>query len=234
MTKGKMQLLVLLSLSGVLALIGGGGVYFLRAASRWEKRQTEELRQVCEALGFRFEPEVVQQLDVRFGDFPCFTRGGLSGRGRRLMSGSLADRPVTVMEHYYVSGGSETRGSETLAVFPDGAKGLPDFELTPGVSVGMGALGDKILAVFGYQQVVLSENEEFSKHYSLRGTDEAALRRAFDATTLAFFAANPGWSVQTRGGAVAISRQPRKLCAPAEVPGFLAEALTVLGGFTRR
>ncbi|MDP3772686.1 MAG: hypothetical protein Q8Q85_00295 [Gemmatimonadales bacterium] len=191
---------------------------------RQSRKHTAKLRHVCEVLGFAFEDTEVRELGARFGDFPHFALSGGTGRG--LMTGSLAEHPVTVMEHFY---GIRSKYSETLAVFPDGAKGLPDFELAP----GLGALGEKIQAVFGYQDINFSENEEFSKHYELRGTNEAGIRRTFDATMLAFFAANQGWSVQTRGGAAMIFRGHR-LYAPAEVPGFLAEALNVLGELTRR
>lgn len=66
--------------------------------------------------------------------------------------------------------------------------------------------------------------------YEVRGTDQAAIRPAFTAKTLTFFAENHGWSVQTLGGAAIVFRGD-KVCAPAEVPRFLADALTVLGAF---
>ena len=192
-------------------------------AYRQTRKRTRGLQHVCEALGFTFEDRV-RELGARFGEFPQFARGGRYNEGANLMTGSLAGHPVTVMDHYYGSGRSGYR--TTLAVFPDGAKGLPDFELAPEHAT------DRILSAFGYQDSDFSADEEFSKYYLLRGKDEAAIRRAFGPTTLAFFAANRGWSVQTRGGAEAIYRDNR-LCKPAEVPSFLAEALKVLGAFTQ-
>lgn len=191
-------------------------VYLMR---RGQKKHAEGLRQVCEALGFELEEGPIQNLGARFGRFSCFSRKEGVHEGRGLMTGLLAGHPVTVMDHSY------PMHSETLAVFPEGASGLPDFELSTS-----GAVSEKIFATLGEPDINFPENEAFSTSYELRGTDQAGIRCAFAARTLAFFAENHGWSVQTLGGAAIVFRSD-KVCAPAEVPRFLAEALTVLGAF---
>jgi hypothetical protein len=193
-------------------------------------KRADKMHKVCTALGFTFEEGPIQNLGARFGEFPCFTPQVTEFNiGQNMMTGSLAGHGVTVMDHSTGGGGRRAPDvRETLTVFPAGPKGLPDFRLSP----GGGRVLDKIVAALGVQDINFPENAEFSNHYTLRGTDEAAIRRAFGATTQAFFAANQGWSVEVHRGAIAIYRG-WKLIAPANVPGFLGETITVFSAFDR-
>ena len=91
---------------------------------------------------------------------------------------------------------------------------MPEFTLAPEHCVAPGR------PVFGYQDIDFEASEEFSKHYLLRGPDEAAIRAAFGAEALGFFAQNPGWSVESCGGSLAVYRAGKR-CKPEQVQPFL-------------
>jgi hypothetical protein len=144
------------------------------------------------------------------------------------MRGSLAGRPAMLMDYQFTTGSGEnqTTHRQTVALFPDAGRGLPDFELAPE------NIFHKIGAVFGYQDIDFESSEEFSKRYLLRGREEDRVRAAFSADALAFFAQAPGWTVQLREGRVAVYRAGRR-CRPEEAPSFLAEALRIASLFGR-
>ncbi len=109
-------------------------------------------------------------------------------------------------------------------MFTDGAKGLPDFQLSPeGFLHGL-------VEVFGAQDIDFEQSEEFSKRYLLKGPDEAAIRRVFTIDVLAWFSGAPGWRVQAGGGRL-LAFRGEKLVEPAEIPAFAAEALRIAGLF---
>ena len=86
--------------------------------------------------------------------------------------------------------------------------------------------------MFGYQDIDFEASEEFSRHYLMRGPDERAIRAAFGAEAIGFFAQNPGWSVESFGGSLAVYRTARR-CKPEEIQPFLAEAASVLRALVR-
>jgi hypothetical protein len=207
----------------IIALLVVGGRY----AIRLEKQRLAELAEVAKAMQFTFYEEAPPSVAVQVGGFPLCNLGR-SRRWRNVMTGKTADRDAVVGEYEYVIGSGKGRHDyrQTVAIFPGGASGLPDFTLAPE------NFFHKIGQVFGYQDIDFETSEEFSKHYLLRGQDEAAIRRAFNSAVLAWFGQNGGWSVQTSGGSVAVFRSERK-CKPAEVPVFLADALRIQDAFSR-
>jgi hypothetical protein len=202
-------------------------VWGIRYAIKAEKQRIAELGQVALAMKFSFAEQGSASLTDLTGAFPLC---GI-GRARQwqyTLTGKTADRDAVIGEYSYVtgSGKSQHRSRQTVAVFPGGARGLPDLVLAPE------NFFHRIGQIFGYQDIDLDSSEEFSKRYLLRGKDEAAIRRAFNIDVIAWFAQNDSWSVQAAGGHLAIFRTER-VCKPAEVPTFLADALRIQDAFTR-
>jgi hypothetical protein len=162
------------------------------------------------------------------GTLPLFTRGH-SQRAQCVMTGEIAGMPVVLTDFQYVTGSGKNRRAhtQTVAVFTEAGRGLPDFELRPE------HVFHKIGQVFGYQDIDFEGQEEFSKRYLLRGSDEAGVRAAFGTQALAFLTGQPGWSVQTREGRLAVFREGKR-AKPPTMPAFLAEALRVAGAISPR
>ena len=209
------QVLVSLAIVGLIGVIW----YF---AVQWEKKRTEAMTAACQAMGFAFEQLGDVQALRTFGDLPVFDRGH-SRKARNVMSGRTADRQVKLFDYAYTTGSGKNSHThnQTVALFPDGASGLPDFELAPE------HIFHKLGQVFGYQDIDFETSPEFSSRYLLRGTDEAAVRAAFAADTLAFFSQEQGWHVEVRNGHAGVYRADKR-CKPEEAPAFLADALRVL------
>jgi hypothetical protein len=217
--------IVIAAIGGTLALIAT----IVVATQRWEKRRVEELRTVAGAMGFTFhEPAGGDTLAPWVGALPLFDRGH-SRRALAALEGAIAGTPVVLADYRYVTGSGKNQQThtQTVAVFTELGRGLPEFELCPE------HIFHKIGQVFGYQDLDFEGYEEFSKHYLLRGKDESAVRGVFGPETLSLLGGDPGWTVQACDGRLAVFRA-RKRVKPPVLPAFLADALRIAGAISRR
>jgi hypothetical protein len=200
---------------GVIGLIGG--VIYLGWMQ--EKKRREAMQAAAMALGFTYSQDA--GWDEFFG-LPLFERGR-SKRGSNVLTGQTAGNPVTLMDYQYTVGSGKNSQTyrQTVALFPSAGQGLPDFELSPENFL------HKIGQVFGYQDLDFEDDPEFSKRFLLRGQDEARIRGVFTASVRAACANFTDWTVQARGGKVAVFRSNTR-CDPAEIPSFLANGLRIV------
>jgi len=214
---------------GIAVAIVGGTAAIIVAGIRMEKRRVEEVRTVAAAMGFTFhEPAPADTLAQWVGALPLFDRGH-SRRSLCSLVGEIAGTPVVLIDYRYVTGSGKSQQvhMQTVAVFTQLGRGLPDIDLCPENIL------HRIGQVFGYQDIDFDTSEEFSKQYLLRGTDESAIRAAFGPEVLSFLAGQPGWSVQAREGRLAVFRQGKR-AKPPTMPAFLADALRVAGALSPR
>jgi hypothetical protein len=214
----------LLVLGGIVAFIG----LIAYVGMVQERKRADAMQQVATVMGFSYaKDDAGAGLPPRAATLPLFDRGH-SRKAKNLLGGTLADHPVTVLDYTYVTGSGKNRSihRQTVALFSEAAGGLPDFEMVPE------NVFHKIGAVFGYQDIDFPEDEEFSKRYLLRGLDEPAIRGTFSSAARMLLLQSPGWSVQTRDGAVALFHAGR-LWKPEELPARLADALSVLNRLGR-
>jgi hypothetical protein len=202
-----------------LSVVVGGTVIYVSVTG--EKKRRAALEQTALMLGFTYLDKVPEAAAAALGNFHLFRRGH-SKSGRNMMEGKSGDAPVTLLDYQYTTGGGKDSHThrQTVAIFRGGATGVPEFELTPE------HWWDRVAQVFGYKDIDFEASEEFSKRYLLRGPDEGAIRAAFGAEALGFFAQNLGWSVESLGGSLAVYRAGER-CKPEEIQPFLAEASTV-------
>ena len=203
-----------------LAVVGGGGVVYLSVIA--ERKRRGALAQVALTLGLSYLDKVPKATLATLGNFHLF-RHGRRKMARNLMEGKAGDAQVTLLDYQYTHGGGKNSHTsrQTVAIFRGAAAALPEFTFAPE------HFWHRIGALFGYQDIDFEASEEFSKHYVLRGPDESAIRAAFGADARGFFAQNPGWSVESFGGSLAVYRTARR-CKPEEIQPFLAEAANVL------
>ena len=209
----------------VVAIVAGfGGLIYW--AVQQEKKRAEAMATACQAMGYTFEEKGDVDALKTFGDLPVFSHGH-SKTARNVMTGTVADHSVRLFDYRYTTGSGKNSHTfrQTVALFPGGAQGLPDFALAPEYFF------HKIGGFFGYQDIDFEASPDFSSHYLLRGPDEMAIRTAFSADALSFFAQQRGWNVEVRSGHAGIYRSGKQ-CKPEEAPAYLAETLNVLRAVT--
>ena len=213
---------ILISL-GALAVVGGA-LYLSRIA---EQKRSAALADVALRMGFTYLAQIPEEQLEALGTFHLFKRGH-SRRARNLMRGKSGDVEVVLLDYQYTTGGGKDSHTwqQTVAVYP-GASGLPEFALAPE------HIWQKIGSLLGYQDIDFEASEEFSKRYVLRGPDETAIRTAFGAEALGFFAQSLGWSVESHGGALAVYHSGRR-CKPEEIQPFVADAAGARRALVRR
>jgi hypothetical protein len=208
----------------IVAAVGGGlaltGAILYAAATR-ERKRAEALADSALRMGFTFLAKVPAERLAALGDFHLFKRGH-SGKARNLMEGKSGDLMVTLLDYQYTVGGGKDSHTyhQTVALFSGVGAGLPEFTLAPE------HIWAKLGGLLGYQDIDFEASDEFSKRYLLRGPDESAIRAAFGAHLLGFFAQNLGWSVEAKSGALAVYRAGKRV-KPEEMQAFSAEAAAV-------
>ena len=207
----------------LLVAVALGVVALIVRASRAEKKRTEAMAYASQTIGLVFEPEGDLELLRATADFPLFHHG--TGRKvRNLARGRVQDAEISLFDYQYtVSSGEHAQTiRQTVALFP--ARGLPDFVLAPE------NVFHRIGQLFGYQDIDFEQSPEFSSHYLLRGADETAIRAAFGADRLAFLGGEPGWTVESRSGHLAVYRLGKRR-KPEELHDFLMHAERVWQAF---
>jgi type II secretory pathway pseudopilin PulG len=206
---------------GILSLVGG--VIYL--AWLQDKKRREALQAAAQALGFTYTQDGSWE---QFLGLPIFERGR-SRKARNVLDGTTAGHVVTLMDFQYTigSGKNSQTHHQSIAIFPQSGQGLPDFELGPENFL------HKIGQVFGYQDIDFPEDEEFSKRFLLRGEDEAGIRATFNGSVRAASGNFEDWSVQCRGGRIAVFRASRR-CKPEEIPSFLANGLRIVSALGQK
>jgi len=211
--------------AGILAVIG------VAAYIAWvnEKKRTAALFDVATRMGFTFEPKVTNEEAATLGSFHLF-RIGRSRKGKNLMRGKADGADAIVLDYQYTTGSGKSSHThvQTVVLYPGVPTDtrLPDFTLAPE------HWWTRIGELFGYQDINFESSEEFSRQYLLRGTDESAIRAAFGANVLGYFAQNPGWSVESAGGQLAVYHTERRP-KPEELQAFVAETASVRRALVR-
>jgi len=221
-TAAAAPMLPFIIMAAVLAAVGSG-IYLSYAL---ENKRTAALADVSLRMGFNFQTGISKEQAPTFGDFHLFTRGH-GRKGWNLMTGKTDGAAVSLFDYKYTTGGGKNSHTwtQTVAIFPE-TSALPEFVLAPE------HWWDKIGALLGHKDINFEASPDFSTHYLLKGPDEAAIRAAFGAGALGFFAQNLGWSVEVKGGALAVYRMSKRP-KPEEMQTFVAEVAAVRRALVR-
>jgi hypothetical protein len=211
-------LLIAVAIAAVVAILGIAAAFGYRA----EKRRTEQLGQLADAMGFDFEAVADGSLVAAMDGLPLFGKGH-SKKARNVLYKRVRGSDVVFLDYQYTIGSGKNRRTvkQTAAVFSQHARSdLPSFEMRPE------GFFHKIGTYFGYQDIDFETHEKFSRDYLLRGPDEAAIRAAFTPHVLDFFESeHVRWCVEAGSNRIAIYRDRR--LSPSETQQFLSDATRV-------
>jgi hypothetical protein len=197
-------------------------------ARRYERERIEALGRMCSEMGFAFDPVGELSAFRALADFPIYDRGH-SKRVKNVMTGRIDGREVRLFEYQFTTGGGKNRHTaiQTVALFPRGGTGLPDFTLAPENVL------HRVGQMFGYQDIDFDSYPDFSSQYLLRGADEPAIRAAFSPMAISYLEQQRGWTVEVKAESVAIYRAGKR-CKPADLRSFVDGAIAVLRSLGRR
>lgn len=103
---------------------------------------------------------------------------------------------------------------QTVVAADCGMVSLPRFRMRPE------GLLEKAGAILGMQDIDFDDHAAFSRSYFLQSESEADVRFAFQPELLNLFAANPGWTIESRSSGL-IFYKPSVLLKPAEMKSAL-------------
>jgi hypothetical protein len=212
---GALLLIILL----VGALIGGLAYIIVQQ----QKKRTAAMQAVAERLGWRFEPKPPFATVPELERFVLFSQGH-SRQTRNLMAGEKDGHRVAVFDYTYVIGAGKSQSIYRQTVVHVNAPGLnvPQFVLRPE------HVFHKIGELFGYRDIDLDVDPDFSKRYLLRGADEDAVRTTFDSMVREFYDRNPKSSTEAARSDLIFWRTG-SMVAPDEVDRQVELALALAG-----
>lgn len=208
--------------AATLAVLIGLGAYLQRLG----RKRTQALQAAAERMGWRFEPR--PGLDVVPGPerFELFSQG--YGREiRNLWQGERGGRRVSVFDYKFTTGAGKSQATwhQTVAHVHSPALRLPAFVLRPE------HIFHKIGGIFGYQDIDLPADPEFSRRYLLRGEDVDAIRGRFGSAILDFYDRNPKSCTEAADADLFFWRTSRRLVPPDDVPALIDAAITLCERF---
>ena len=185
-----------------------------------DKRRTDALKAVATRLGaapldsIRLPAESLTGLQL-------WNRGrSRSRRHYNVLCFQRVGKREFLFDYRYTSGSGKHKHTHTLSVFLVEVPGLPSFELRP-----EGFL-DRIGEVVGFKDIDFQANPDFSKKYSLKGNDEAAIRGVFTPNVIHVCLRCKDISAESANGFFVVYRN-RKLVAPDQIEAFLRECREV-------
>lgn len=203
-----------------------GLVIFL--AIRMEKKRTAAFELAAQQMGLEFHPEGTADLISRHLHFPSFNKGR-DQRAKNHMAGELQGIRIDLFDFRYTtgSGRNRTAWNQTVLSIASHHIDLPDFTISPE------GLFAKIGSVFGYQDIDFDTHPEFSRHFLLRGPDEAAIRLLFSPPVLEWFQNHLGVTADANGDMFVFFRASRR-AKPEQIPDLLKEGLSLFKELARQ
>ena len=204
-----------------LVLVGAG----IALAIAHERKRTEGIRAIAEAMGFAFHPKGDASIRSRLSHFHLFSQGH-SKRVRNMMHGEASGIECAILDYQYTTGSGRSSHTwrQSVMCFWSPKLALPSFSLRPE------HIFHKIGSVFGYQDIDFEGRPAFSSAYLLRGKDEEAVRRLFDDAALSFYEGERGVSTEGEGDCLVYFR-PGKRVKPYQVRTFMEDGFRVFGAF---
>jgi hypothetical protein len=190
-----------------------------------DRRRRQAMADAARRLGWPFEPTAPGMLEASAG-YRLFEQGHERKAGS-LMRGRSGPFAVDVFDFQYQtgSGGDSDTYTQTVAHIRLDGHNLPAFSVRP-----ENVVNRLVAASVGAQDVNLPAHPAFSKQFSLRGPDEAALHARFPGPVAQAFTAHRGLSADGGGDHLFVFRESR-LVKPAEIPAFVAQAVAIAQAF---
>jgi len=197
----------------ILALVIGAVVRMKVLA----KKRREALAAFAKMNGFKYQT-TGNLRDFQDANLPLFSRGHSQSVLNQLRK-SGPDREEIFFDYRFIEGMGKSRRAYalTVALFRNPRVNLPAFTLEPEHVL------HRIAGVFGYQDIDIPSDPEFSRLFFLRGKDEARIRLLFSPSRCRFLCSLGKIHLEANEGALAIHRADKEIKADA-FPTFVNEA----------
>jgi hypothetical protein len=226
-------LLVLL----VLGTLVAAAVLIVRMDLRHTQNRALVFEQVADEMDFDFHPQGINGYWGDVSQFDLFQHGRTRWF-RNVMHGRARGVEVCVFDYQYTTGSDRHPQCwhQTAIGFRAPDLALPDFALRLkdwSDRFGQGAPPLTREVQMGYRDIVFETPEEFSRHYDLSGSNEAAVRRLFAGEPLDFFTHYPALNVEAHGDRLLVYRDAVQ-ARPEGIRELVEAGFDVLAKFRAR
>jgi hypothetical protein len=196
------------AVGGAVALIA------IAVAVLRSRKRTRDIEALSRSLGMAYFRRHEDLAAEPYTALPLFGRGRRQ-RGANLLRGGSE----LIFDFRYTTGSGKNSSThcQTVALTSDSRRTLPRFALKPE------GLLDRIGAAFGGQDIDFEEDPDFSRRFRLRGEDEEALRKLFQAAVRQDLTQRTGLSMEGNGEWLVVYRH-RRLVPADRLFQFLEDA----------
>ena len=186
---------------------------------RHERERTESLRAIATSLGATLKPRVTAtEMAALLDQSRLGSHGDVRALTNLMEIAGTDELSLQVFEYYYSigPGKSGTPFEQTVLRVQSPMLNLTEFVVHPEPFLY------KYGKAFDLQDINFPEDQEFSKMFTVQGTDEAATRAVFTPVVIRFFREHPGLVLEGDGDRLLFYRSA-KILSPDEIAGFLEE-----------
>jgi hypothetical protein len=186
---------------------------------RHERNRTKSLRATATSLGATLTPKVTAAEMVALLDRSCLGSHGHVRALTNLMEiAGTEELRIQVFEYYYCIGpdATGTHFQQTVLRMQSPMLNLPEFVVHP--EPFFYDYGNAL----GLQHINFPLDREFDRTFTVRGTDEAAIRAVFTPAVIRFFREHPGLVLEGDGDRLLFYHSAKTL-KPDELAVFLEE-----------
>lgn len=205
-------------------------VAIIKYAKKMEKERSESIERIAQNMGFQFESNPTVDYLKKYSNFQLFNSGH-SKKIRNLMfidgiSTSAATEKKEIFGYQYRTGNGKHSSTYmfTIVSFRFSEHKFTDFDLRPE------HIFHKIGGVFGYQDIDIDSDPEFSKIYLLQGRNEKAIRNIFTPKICEILVEQKPLCIESRDNTMIFYQQYNRL-APEEIHPFYDEARKIYDEF---
>lgn len=206
---------------GVLLLVG-----FIIACIHYAEKRTKDMEKLAKQFGAKSFVKV-SDLNANYVNdlLPLFFYGRKKIL-KNIIQGEMYNLRFRLFDYQYTigmrNGGSSITHKQTVLLFESKELCLSNFSVRPESIV------EKILSVFGSQDIDFEHHPKFSAQYLLRGLSETEIRQIFNDQVISLFEKQVHLCCEGRENQIIFYRQST-LLKPEELIKFFNEALKLFG-----
>lgn len=186
---------------------------------RHERKRRDSLRAIATSLGATLKPRVTAaELSALLDRSRLGSRGNVRALTNLMEIAETDELSIQVFEYYYCIGPHRTgtHFEQTVLRVQSPMLNLPDFVVQPA------SFFYEYGKASGLQNINFPNDQEFSRMFTVQGTDEAATRAVFTPAVLRFFCEHPDLVLEGDGDRLLLHHSAKQL-NPGELAVFLEQ-----------
>jgi hypothetical protein len=215
---------IVIAISVTLSIVVGVSVY----QARMQRKRREAIEQFAQELGLTFSAEDTEQFRSRMLDFQLF-KEGRAQRVYNLLRAEAEGVRMSVFDYQFTTGSGKHQQTHRQTILAVESNELH----MPPMSLRQENFFDTIASAFGFRDIDIDGQPEFSRRFMLKSPNEELTRKLFDAEVCEYFVTRRDVLFEASRNRLAVYRRG-KIVKPELLKALLADGLQLFNLFSAR